>query len=582
MENFSANIPLNVIRKYSRFISLILIPLFLNLIIIGCSYYKVTQVSNDPVEIRQAQEQLKYFIIHQGDNSWHLKNIRLKEDSKEMVGEIEPLPPEHQSYLKTDPERANRYRVRKEFPLHEVHVYVSEYVKGENSKVTVPLSSIKKIEVYDKDKGATTLSYVFGTIGVIVGAVFIIGLIIGLTGGSSSSPPPRRSPPPNTPSTSSCPFIYTYDGKGYNFIGEMYGGAIYSSLERDDYMLLPGLDTHNGKYQLKIANELLERQYTNLSELMVVEHPENTQVLADKNGQIFTINSALIPTKAESSNHTSYFNAISKKDSSFYLFDEENDINKNLSNLTLTFKKPKTEKNGKLILNGKNSLWLDFIFGKFNEQFGTYYPKFAEKQKNVPANKNLRWSLNQGIPLSVYIETKKGWEFVDYFNVVGPLASRDMVMDIDLSNVEGEEVKLKLECGFMFWEVDYIAMDYSENTLVDVSYLSPETAIDENGNDVSDLLTYSDEKYLVQPEVGNKVVVTYPTIPVEKNKKQTLFLHSKGYYEYIRDYKNKPNLIHLYSFKRKGAFPSFSKQYLYNFVDREVFFIQTLNQGDEN
>ncbi|MDN3668221.1 hypothetical protein QWY93_02610 [Echinicola jeungdonensis] len=563
MENISANNPINFFSKYRQYISLILIPIFLNLIIIGCSYYKVTQVSSGPEVISQAQKQHKYFIIHQDNNSWHLKNIKLNEDTKELEGKIESLPPEHQSYKKTNPNKVNRYRVANEKPIYEVHIYVSDYEEGENSKVKVPLSSIRKIEVYDKAVGATVSSYVFTTLGVIAGVFIIILIFVALT-------------------KSSCPFIYTYDGEGYNFMGEMYGGAIFSSLERDDYMLLPDLDSYNGKYQLKIANELLERQYTNLSELMLVEHPENTQVLADKNGQIFTLNSTFLPTKAVSPNHTSYFNSISKKDSSFYLFDEENAINKNLSNLTLTFKKPKTEKNGKLILNAKNSLWLDFIFGKFNEQFGTYYPRFAEKQKNVPANKNLRWSLNQGIPLSVYIETEKGWEFVDYFNVVGPLASRDMIMDIDLSKVEGEEVKLKLECGFMFWEVDYIAMDYSENSPVDVSYLSPELAIDENGDDVSDLLTYSDEKYLVQPEVGNRVIVTYPTIPVDKNKKQTLFLHSKGYYEYIRDYKNKPNIIHLYSFKKKGAFPSFSKQYLYNFVNREIFFIQTLNQGDEN
>ena len=79
---------------------------------------------------------------------------------------------------------------------------------------------------------------------------------------------------------------------------EMYGGAIYSSLERDDYMPLPNLKDFNEEYQLKISNELQERQYTNLAELVVIQHPENSSVIIDKNGTIQTIISPFSPSKA--------------------------------------------------------------------------------------------------------------------------------------------------------------------------------------------------------------------------------------------------------------------------------------------
>src|SRR5262249_31129250 len=139
------------------------------------------------------------------------------------------------------------------------------------------------------------------------------------------------------------------------------------------------------------------------------------------------------------------------KDSVSFLFNEIKPEDEHASNLLLSFKRPKDSAKAKLIINAKNSYWLDYVYGKFNEQFGTYYNTFAEEQKKVPASQNIQWTLDQQIPLSVFIETEKGWKFVDYFNSMGPLASRDLVMPIDLSDVKGETVRVKLQCGFMFW-----------------------------------------------------------------------------------------------------------------------------------
>lgn len=80
---------------------------------------------------------------------------------------------------------------------------------------------------------------------------------------------------------SSCPFVYTLDGADYNFRGEIYGGAIAPNLERDDYMPLPGFAAVDSVFKLKITNELKERQYTDVAELLMVEHSENITVLMD-------------------------------------------------------------------------------------------------------------------------------------------------------------------------------------------------------------------------------------------------------------------------------------------------------------
>ncbi len=550
------------IRNYGREFSLFLLFAVINFAF-GCTYYKVTTPKDITMLEKEISSNSKLFIVHQGDKVWRLKNVELHDEQKTLSGKFETLAPENYHYLKTNENGNTRYTPQNTNtnPTYQVHFYILEYAQDENENVTIPLSAVKKIEMYDKATGATTASYVFGTIGILA-AVFVVVSVVALL------------------LKSSCPFVYIKEGNVYTFTGEMYGGAIYSSLERDDYMPLPYTFHSNGEYELKISNELLERQYTNLAELIVVEHPENANAILDKNGMVQTVHNPESPIRASSEKAGDYLETVSRIDSNQYLFNDENKDNPDASNLTLTFHKPRNVTSGKLILNLKNSYWLDYVYGKFNEQFGTYFNEFAGKQKNVSAEKMNQWSLDQSIPLSVYVQSATGWEYVDYFQVIGPLVSRDVVMALDLSHVKSDQVMIRLESGFMFWEIDYAAMDFSENIPTSTSNFSATTAIDETGRDISKNIAASDKLYLVQPDIGNEAFVKFNVPGSKESNRQSFFLHSKGYYEYIRNYQNKPDYIMLSSFKRKGSFTEFSREQYSTFVGDSYFFESNLTTTD--
>jgi hypothetical protein len=554
--------PWALLRFVRSEISVFLLVVFLHLAV-GCSYYKVTKVSPKGTTVEGLAKSRKYIIVHQGENTWHLKNIVVDENKMEIRADSEPVGHGHDYYYTTKPKGPNRYYPKQGNPTYEVHLYIAEYAEGGSNQLIIPLSSLKKIEVYDKEMGATILTHVLGVVGVLLAAYVVIGIIVLLT-------------------KSSCPFVYIHDGESYHFAGELYGGAIYAPLERDDYLPLPGFAALDNQYQLKISNELLERQYTDLAELMVAEHPANSTVLIDRHGKLQTISNPVQPAKAVSEKNVEYTALLAKSDSSAYLFNEEAEAGKELSQLVLSFPNPAKAKTARLVLNARNSLWLDYLYGKFNEKFGTYFNTFAEKQKHVPAAKNLEWSKEQGLPLMVYLETENGWEPVDYFNVTGPLASRDLVMDIDLKKAKGGDVRLKLECGFMYWEIDYAALDFSEPVAATVTKLAPATAIDQTGKDVANLLAATDKKYLEQPEAGDQVVVNYPAPKPAAGKKQTVFLHSRGYYEYIRDYQNKPDLVSLNGFRKKGTLPRYSRQLYRQFVSSKGFISNALSQSNDH
>ena len=160
----------------------------------------------------------------------------------------------------------------------------------------------------------------------------------------------------------------------------------------------------------------------------------------------------------------------------------------------------------------------------------------------------IEWSLDQGIPLSVYLETDEGWEFVDYYNVVGPLASKDDVLEIDLANAKSDKANIKLEFGFLFWEIDYAAMDFTPNLTTSNHTVPVTSAMDQNSIDVSHELRYDDDQYYHQPHIGDQALLTFDVPEQIEGTKRSVILHSKGHYEIIKNTEGEPDLAYLNSF----------------------------------
>jgi hypothetical protein len=532
-------------------VSILLVTLFLGFFP-GCMfYYKVKTVNKVTAqEIKKYDSLNKYLILHQGDSAWHIEKSGISDNK--LSGELAFLPGQHLLYKSTDPKGGNRYlntrRHDESCVLDEVHLYLYDSLvprlhAGDSIRLALP--AIKKAEVYKKAKGRTTASWVVPAVGV---PILVIGGIAAIAVASGS-----------------CPFIYLSDGDSYSFIGEIYGGAIYPSMERDDYLLLPGFKAVDNQFKLKIVNNLKEHQFTNLADLLVISHPENSSVYLDKYGCVQTTTDEQVPLSATSLNNNDCLDLVKENDNDFFRFNDYNSKT-SVNQVILTFENKNGADTGKLIVNAMNSLWADYAFEKFNELFGSYYSRWDEKQKQVPREKQIKRSLDQDIPLSVYLETNQGWEFVDYFPVVGAAAARDMVMAIDLTKVKSKNVRIKLVTGFMFWEIGLAVMDFTDNVPVQTMLIKPSDAIDEKGHDVLPNLYNDDDLRLEQLTIGNEAVVTYDvpqyTFPADINKKKTICLHSKGYYEKIADYKGKTNWAHLMTLKHPHSFSDFSlKEY---------------------
>ncbi|WP_020568137.1 hypothetical protein [Neolewinella persica] len=540
------NAPISTIVRKSGVYLVSIVLLFLAH---SCTYFKAKVAYSDfETSINNIGDTYQYFVLHDGDAMYELAGLTV--DSTSVSGNLMPI----KKPVLYRPGRTSRIRENERSILNEVHVYLRAGTEAlQVGYADIPLTDVLEIRIIDKDNGATTASYVFSTVAV-AGAVVIAVAALAF---SNSSAPSQMS---------SCPYVYVNSGETFVFTGEAFGGAVGANLVRDDYMPLPAMAPVDGSYQLRITNELKEKQYTDLAELILVNHRPEQKVLLDKTGNVQVLENLQEPVKATSYSGTDLLPSMVEADSEMYLFNDE-DFSEN--GIVLTFKKPAHAPSGRLLISAKNTLWFDYVIGEFFKKYGGYFGAFMKKQGKISSPDQLETIRDNNFPLSIYAKRNGEWELVDYLMTVGPLAARDFAVPIDLGKYPGEEIEIKIETGFMFWEVDQIAMDFTDNSDLSIAHLQPLSAYGTGQQDWKAALEKTDEDYMAQEKVGEVTELRYAVPPVPAGQVQSAFLHTRGYYELIRDFTGFPKIAELNKFKDGAYFSTFSRAGYFKVLGRE-------------
>jgi len=532
----------------------ILLVLLVNFIA-GCYYYKISTSYQPPKEelIRLSDLQKK-FVVHNFMNHYYVQSVTFYGDSLELIlgapyyGEGEKIAP-------VNPNAVKRYRKKKGDArlLNEVHLYVNQKSELSETDWMVPVSAVERLDIYNHStKHTTAYSILFGVamIPAAYVAIILLFLLVMLLSGNS------------------CPFIYTWNGAEYEFAGEIYSGAVYPPLERHDYLLLSGLVEEEGVYRLKIANQLEEVQHTNLLELMLYDHADGREVLVDKYGNGHYISEPVAPLSATSLSGDDLLPVIEKVDDLKYLGSDPTRDPPLLDGIELSYNIPPGTQTADLIISAKNSYWLDFVYQNFREMLGASYKMWTKRQQNGDPEQMESWSLSQHIPLSVYLFIDGKWEFRDYYNTVGPMAFRKDILELDLSGVEPGPLRIKLETGSYFWEIDFAGLSLEQEVPRPARIVQLSSALDENENSVIAELVSDDDLYYVQPEIGNEAELSFQ-VPVQTGER-TIILHSKGYYDIIMDPGGAPRVKALKEIRKTGNFNKYSNKLMQEMLSEHI------------
>lgn len=512
-------------------------------------YQTNTKPSTDAQTLQKLKAENKYFIIHFKNATKGVDTLTISGDS--VYGKIIELPTLHSGHL--NPVAGSvKNKVNSDYKssvLMEVHLYTDEQFT-DHPDFAASISSFNRVDVYEINKKATSQNHLRSTIAVIGGAV-VAGVVVAAIISESSA---KKSEETNC----NCPQVFLDNNGQYDFQSGLYSGAVYSSLERMDYLPLQNLPNDAQDISLKIANAKNEEQFINTIQLLQVKHPADVKILLDRHGKIYSYKTTNAPIIAATNGDNDIKALLKNTDELYYSFDNAQNEN-GFSSVELKFQKPQDAAVANLVIHARNSYWGGVMHKEMLHLFGDTYQSWRNKQENEQPAVLEKWQTDQGLPLMVYIKTKAGWKFADYYQLAGNTATRDLMMHIDLKDIEGDVLEVKLETAFQFWDLDFAGIDYSENNEVQTKIIEPVLAMKSDSTDEKDILLQSDKEYvhLVNDEF---ISVKYTVEQPSTDQHSSYFLVSGGYYHSLENITGKANINELIKFRQKGYFDKFSRE----------------------
>ncbi len=383
------------------------------------------------------------------------------------------------------------------------------------SRISIPLSEVELVAIKRVDLGRTFIA--------TIGGLFIFGLIAGGLFALLKE---------------SCPFIYSYDGEGYIFDAEPYGGATCEGLKRTEWCSLEYLKEVDGLYKIMIKNEVDETQHTDEIKLLVVDHPQGVKVVPDEAGIVHTISRPIIPSEAYDNKGRNLRFYVAENDWIHWSTREEDKSVEKKEDLRhelmFEFPKPQGATKAKLLFNGCNTLWASQMVKQFLELYGNEVDNYYENMaaKGHAYSRTMYWNEREELfRLHIRVDTEEGWESKGTIVGGGPFVSEDRIYTIDLRDVPGDTLRIKLTPPAAFWQINHLAVDYTEDLPVDVTEIAPIEAIDDKNQDVLDILTFTDNDYLVMPAIGDSTKVAFLSVPQKPEMDRSYILKVSGFYD---------------------------------------------------
>jgi tetratricopeptide (TPR) repeat protein len=177
----------------------------------------------------------------------------------------------------------------------------------------------------------------------------------------------------------SCPMIFTWNGKEFQFITDVLGVAplgassgdgSYFPVDHDEYIQIPGsaLQVKDGEYQVHITEELHEVSYLDKVQLIAVDHPAKVNIYTNDKFKsppypefrLFGSTEEIHPVRAVEGNGTDATARVARQDHAYPDTFSHNDSGvAEMHTLDLDFGSAASDNRAALVLNG----WVDWADG---------------------------------------------------------------------------------------------------------------------------------------------------------------------------------------------------------------------------
>ncbi|WP_162849146.1 InlB B-repeat-containing protein [Haploplasma axanthum] len=329
-----------------------------------------------------------------------------------------------------------------------------------------------------------------------------------------------------TKSSGESPFLYSVDSNGnVIFEHEPFPFSMLESIEGTTYGSLRYLEEVNGEYIIRVVEEGTSVTTLKDTVLYVFDYSDEDilDVVFDINGNVQTIKNYTKPISFVDENNNSMIENVLVKDGNYALKSEQN---LGLIYYDAMFKRSEYNSFAKLIISARelgksmkmfndvtsslgsiDNLWLmDQLFNKNNDSKISLNNIFETLELEIQLKVNGTWIKQGSIQPKTYLD-------------------ENQIIELDLSNVSDEYIVVRLVMpGVINYGIDYIAIDFSLNSKVEVKEAKLKKSVYTNKYDIKTNFVTGTEL------VYGEYVDFYYEVPVKDEKNIRKFgVETTGY-----------------------------------------------------
>ncbi len=371
--------------------------------------------------------------------------------------------------------------------------------------------------LYLKVKDVDNLASIGTTFGAFVGILAIAVIIL---------------------AASSCPLVYAFDGARYVFDAEPLGGSISKGLAKTDWSRLEHLREHDGSYDLLIRNQLPETQHLDEMRLLVIDHPADSKVYPDLSGTLHAVRNIIPPAAAHNEKGEDIRRFVEEQDYTAWQSPLPRDSNSiggdTRHHLTFTFPRPNGVTTASLLVNAGTATWGSNMIRSMLTLRGD---KLDDWYADVDAGGMEKLKLGAFILreelfiLKVYVKEDGEWVHRGYIPGSGPYMTEDRLCALDLSNVSGDVLEIRLDPPIGYWVIDHLAVSFEAPGEVTAQVVTASEMLDQDSRDVAPALAAKDGQYHDMPVTGQYFTARFPAPPAVPGMGRSIFLQTSGWYE---------------------------------------------------
>jgi len=387
----------------------------------------------------------------------------------------------------------------------------------DGTSLSIPIDSTLYVRVQRINAVNTTLLTVAILIPVAVGALILAYFL--------------------TPVTS-CPYVYSFDGKDYVFDAEPLGGAFARGLERTDLSRLEHVRPVDGKYRLLVRNEETnETQYLDEARLIIADHPAGTRVVPDSTGTLHVIGDVITAGTVTDENGTDVHRFFDASDEIVWQtkmpVDESWRELPRRHELTFEFPRPRDATSAELVIKAGTAIWGSEMIHRLVALHGDAIDEWQEAMDSGGAMLDEWNAFNTREELySLRLDVLVGDRWVPRAWIPGgaSLATEERVIPIDLTGVADDVVKMRVCPPRGFWSLDFIGLNFKHYPAPAMTMMPLQRAVTGDSVDVTSLLSTVDGQRYVMPCVGDEAKLEFAAPEMQTAGSRSVFLDMRGYY----------------------------------------------------